>query len=280
MNNTDQQGVKEFRKKSVVIQAIQWDGTYHGMKQIETLFPELITTACSCHKANDTVTTWSIKTLEGHYYVSHNDFIIKGIKGEFYPCKLDIFEKSYEALQSLSGKENKIPDDFYPGYEYQNLFNWLSDKNFIALQSEMQELIEIVHRDFPKEQSGDQLSAGIESQLYKAAYNLMLFIGDDGEPFDGFRFREQARELQKAVDDYKPQPEDTHIMLNRLQEYGNRGRDNGDAIEFAEWCGDNNYIYTEKGMWFHDVAEERIMARVASAHVYNLYLQSKQKANE
>ncbi len=39
----------------------------------------------------------------------------------------------------------------YPGKEYQQLFNWLHDKGFIAIQSEMDELIDIVKKDFPDE---------------------------------------------------------------------------------------------------------------------------------
>jgi hypothetical protein len=39
---------------------------------------------------------WSIATLEGQHIVSVGDFIIKGVKGEFYPCKPDIFEMTYE----------------------------------------------------------------------------------------------------------------------------------------------------------------------------------------
>jgi hypothetical protein len=37
----------------------------------------------------------------------------------------------------------------YPGQQYQNLFNWLRDKSLISLQSEMDEVIDIIHRDFP-----------------------------------------------------------------------------------------------------------------------------------
>ena len=40
-------------------------------------------------------------------------------------------------------------ENIYPGHQYQNLFNWLRDKNFIALVPEMKEVISIVHRDFP-----------------------------------------------------------------------------------------------------------------------------------
>ena len=39
-----------------------------------------------------------IHTLEGDHEVSKGDFIIKGIKGEYYPCKPDIFEETYEPV--------------------------------------------------------------------------------------------------------------------------------------------------------------------------------------
>lgn len=39
-----------------------------------------------------------IKTLEGTIFASEGDYIIKGVNGEFYPCKPDIFEKTYEPV--------------------------------------------------------------------------------------------------------------------------------------------------------------------------------------
>jgi len=42
--------------------------------------------------------TGLIKTLEGSMIVSWGDFVIKGVKGEFYPCKPDIFEETYEKV--------------------------------------------------------------------------------------------------------------------------------------------------------------------------------------
>lgn len=39
-----------------------------------------------------------IETLEGTMRLLENDYIIKGIKGEFYPCKPDIFEQTYEIV--------------------------------------------------------------------------------------------------------------------------------------------------------------------------------------
>ena len=44
-----------------------------------------------------------IKTLEGEHLASIGDYIIKGVKGEFYPCKPDIFEQTYEELKGGEG---------------------------------------------------------------------------------------------------------------------------------------------------------------------------------
>ena len=44
-----------------------------------------------------------ISTLEGEMTASINDYIIKGIKGEFYPCKPDIFEQTYEQADNKNG---------------------------------------------------------------------------------------------------------------------------------------------------------------------------------
>ena len=47
----------------------------------------------------------SIQTLEGTMQASRGDYIIKGVNGEFYPCKPDIFEKTYEKADSLSAMD-------------------------------------------------------------------------------------------------------------------------------------------------------------------------------
>ena len=41
-----------------------------------------------------------IKTLEGNMRADEGDYIIKGLRGEFYPCKPDVFEKKYEEVES------------------------------------------------------------------------------------------------------------------------------------------------------------------------------------
>lgn len=43
-----------------------------------------------------------IKTLEGNMRISVGDFIIRGVNGEYYPCKPDVFEKTYEKVEEVS----------------------------------------------------------------------------------------------------------------------------------------------------------------------------------
>lgn len=90
-----------YIKKPVEIEAIQWTGL--NLEEIksfvgESLQYEIIDTAWQVGKGAPHV-YMVIKTLEGDMCVSVGDYIIKGVKGEFYPCKPDIFEQTYEALE-------------------------------------------------------------------------------------------------------------------------------------------------------------------------------------
>jgi hypothetical protein len=75
-----------FRKKPVVIEARQFDGT--NSFELSKWIGETCNYAGPCGV--------SIKTLEGIVHASVYDWIIKGVKGEFYPCKPDIFDATYE----------------------------------------------------------------------------------------------------------------------------------------------------------------------------------------
>ena len=88
----------KFRKKPVVIEATNWDGTLNGMLEIKAMFPELQTLSTENNKLRNEVNHWKIETLEGGHYVSKGDWIIKGVKGEFYPCKPDIFVMTYDLV--------------------------------------------------------------------------------------------------------------------------------------------------------------------------------------
>jgi len=98
-----------YRKKPVVIEALQWDGSMDGMIAINKHWPLLETTGTTTNKDTRTVFMWNIKTLEGQHRVSIGDYIIKGVKGEFYPCKPDIFAMTYEsALAAQPAKHEPI----------------------------------------------------------------------------------------------------------------------------------------------------------------------------
>ena len=79
----------KFRKKPVVVDAIQWIGS--NIVEMN----EFITVHYGLRPTSDTL---EIPTPEGIMEAKKGDFIIKGVNGEFYPCKPDIFEKTYEAV--------------------------------------------------------------------------------------------------------------------------------------------------------------------------------------
>jgi hypothetical protein len=80
----------KYRKKPVVIEAIQWTG--ENLKQIMDFMQWR-------NAAHDATTGLVIHTLEGNHSALVGDYIIQGVKGEFYPCKPDIFDMTYEAAE-------------------------------------------------------------------------------------------------------------------------------------------------------------------------------------
>ena len=87
----------KYRKKPVVIEAMQW--THFPIEEncllAEADLKPYGGAECCEHCGNPLYAHALCPTLEGNHIVCPNDFIIKGIKGEFYPCKPDIFEMTY-----------------------------------------------------------------------------------------------------------------------------------------------------------------------------------------
>ena len=79
---------RAYRKKPVVIEAVQWTGENHA-EMCEFIDPEVFEIIPRVGLV--------IHTLEGDHHASPGDYIIKGVNGEFYPCKPDIFAKTYES---------------------------------------------------------------------------------------------------------------------------------------------------------------------------------------
>ena len=79
--------IKKYKKKPVIIEAIQWNG--ENLSEIDKF---------TQGKVKNHESVLIIPTLEGDMYASIGDYIIKGVNGEFYPCKPDIFAKTYEEV--------------------------------------------------------------------------------------------------------------------------------------------------------------------------------------
>lgn len=83
----------KYRKKPVVIEAMQLKKPY------SKVYVWLVANECKWTEILDgrKIDSVMIATLEGNIRASIGDWIIKGVQGEFYPCKPDIFEATYEA---------------------------------------------------------------------------------------------------------------------------------------------------------------------------------------
>lgn len=80
--------IKQYQKKPVVVSAVKWDGT--NLQEILSF---------TNNKAMMKSNTLIIPTLEGTMAADVGSYIIKGVKGEYYPCRGDIFEDTYEEVK-------------------------------------------------------------------------------------------------------------------------------------------------------------------------------------
>lgn len=91
----------KFRKKPIIVEAIQWNGRTVGDAYkfcAENNLPQFNVGSI------DGKAGLIIPTLEGNMVASRGDWIIKGVNGEYYPCKPDIFEKTYEDAEDRHTK--------------------------------------------------------------------------------------------------------------------------------------------------------------------------------
>lgn len=83
----------KYRKKPVVIEAIQWTVNIESEEEISSWSDGQV----EPHPTNPNKLL--VHTLEGTMTADAWDYIIKGVRGEFYPCKPDIFEMTYEKAE-------------------------------------------------------------------------------------------------------------------------------------------------------------------------------------
>ena len=86
--------VRKYRKKPIVVEAVQFNGSNQKDSPVRKFCPTAVWELCPL----DIMPTLRIPTLEGEMIARVGDWIIKGVRGEFYPCKPDIFAATYEAV--------------------------------------------------------------------------------------------------------------------------------------------------------------------------------------
>jgi hypothetical protein len=85
----------KYRKKPVEIEAIKFNRS--NWEEVQS-FTNNTAHTITIERCIDGKCTCIIPTLEGQHIPNEGDYIIKGVKGEFYPCKPDIFELTYESV--------------------------------------------------------------------------------------------------------------------------------------------------------------------------------------
>ena len=104
--------MQKFVKKPVVVEAIQYNGI--NITEVESFVGAKLPTVWLSVEETQLI----LSTLEGDMKVSKGDYVIKGVKGEFYPCKPDIFKQSYNIVEEnngiLSEGEKRVRKSFNP----------------------------------------------------------------------------------------------------------------------------------------------------------------------
>lgn len=104
--------IRQYRKKPVIVEAVQLDNlnvpsVVRWIGQEDKAKMNLESDEAWTLGKAPPIFSVTICTLEGNMKAMPGDYIIKGVNGEFYPCKPDIFEKTYEAVEPTK-EENKM----------------------------------------------------------------------------------------------------------------------------------------------------------------------------
>jgi hypothetical protein len=93
--------IQKFRKKPVEIEAVQWNAETKNFDEVMNFMQDFHGNKLNYENAEELAyksKELHIRTLEGIMTASNLDWIIKGVSGEFYPCKPDIFERTYDKV--------------------------------------------------------------------------------------------------------------------------------------------------------------------------------------
>lgn len=162
----------KYRKKPVVIEAVQFDRS-KAEKDVAKYYPMVtdmarLTTAEGTEECED---RFFISTLEGNMTVKNGDYIIQGVEGEFYPCKPDIFEKTYE----VASQQSQLDDN------QKIVLDWLKSESVLSKESP----ILAINAFSDKHLLGklpDEVHTAFKKLDYKQEYEVLaLFIQEEGD---------------------------------------------------------------------------------------------------
>lgn len=137
----------KYIKKPVEVEAVQWNG-----KNAEEVLE------FTNHTAKFKNGKMQIPTLEGTMTASAGDYIVKGIKGEFYPCKPDIFRDTYAGVEehSVCGEDVKA-----------EIITQLGCTQLLIDGKEIPKVLEICFHHHPSEKNQPELHYTAEVDVFK-----------------------------------------------------------------------------------------------------------------
>ena len=159
--------MQKFVKKPVVIEAIQYNG--ENIEAIEDFVGKKLSTVM----ASDVYVKLIIPTLEGYMKASKGDYIIKGIKGEFYPCKPDIFKEIYSLVTEKSTVEK---NELTFGEKAVGLpFNPSNDDKVSLAKQLIANTIDLLEEDHKEKTfNGQAMSSWTRNVFRTAAFNALI----------------------------------------------------------------------------------------------------------
>lgn len=159
--------MQKFVKKPVVIEAIQYNGK--NIEAIEDFVGKKLSTVMS----SDVDVKLIIPTLEGYMKALKGDYIIKGIKGELYPCKPDIFKEIYSLVTEKSTVEK---NELTFGEKAVGLpFNPSNDDKVSLAKQLIADTIDLLEEDHKEKTfNGQAMSSWTRNVFRTAAFNALI----------------------------------------------------------------------------------------------------------
>lgn len=128
--------IRKYKTKPCEIEAIKWTG--FNISEIKSFVGNQL--ICEKYDNDSDCVKMKIHTLEGDMEITEGDYIIKGLRGEFYPCKPDVFKRKYELADNLD--DCKLGDNYRPYEIFKNLIVMKYAPEWESMIIELSSLVE------------------------------------------------------------------------------------------------------------------------------------------